>query len=150
MFSDLAADGPAPIFGRFNARDHGGTYWKCHIGNRVHLARERAWGRDADNRPAMTRGILARKLGITAHRLWEIEVGILPIDGVEIARIAQTLDFHPGALFDDAPLENWKATSRGTPAWLMAATVGQLKKHDRDLVEAIVIRLEERRGGRPS
>lgn len=150
MRPDIAADGPAPIFGRSRATNTAGTYWKCQIGKRVHLARERALGRDGGNRPVLTRDGLARKLGIGSRRLWEIEAGVLALDGVEIARIAETLDIHPGAFFDDAPLEHWKTTLRGTPAWLLATTIGQLEPRDRDLVEAIVIRLEERRGGKPS
>lgn len=145
-----AADRPAPIFGRSRAHNGAGTYWKCHIGNRVHLAREKAWGRDAHNRPALTREALARRLDMPAQRVWEIEAGILPMDGAEIARVAEVLNIHPGSLFDESPMEHWAMTTRGTPAWLLATTIGQMDPRDRDLLEAIVIRLDARRAARPA
>ena len=151
MSSHLAlADGPAPIRGQSRARNGVRTYWKCHIGNRVHLARERIWGRDTNNRPAMTREALARRMDMRAQQLWEIENGISPVDGAEIARIAEALNIHPGGLFDDTPLEHWAMTSRGTPAWLLATTIGQMEQRDRDLLEAIVIRLDGRGAEKPS
>lgn len=148
MFSHLAADDPAPR--RSRVRNGLRTYWKCHIGNRVHLAREKVWGRDAGNRPAMTREALAHRMDMRAQQLWEIESGISPVDGAEIARIAEVLNIHPGGLFDDSPLEQWAKTSRGTPAWLLATTIGQMEQRDRDLLEAIVIRLDRRSAERPS
>ena len=145
-----ATDGPAPIFGRTRARTSAGTYWKCHIGNRVHLAREKAWGRDAHNRPALTRETLARRLDMPAQRLWEIEAGILPLEGAEIARVAEALNIHPGSLFDDAPIEHWAMTARGTPAWLLATTIGQMDLFVCVLLVVFVIRLDARRSGKPA
>ena len=140
-------DTPAPIFGRSRTQNSAGTYWKCRIGNRIHLAREKAMGVDANGAPLLTRETLARRLGFPAHRLWEIEMGLLAIDGAQIALIAEELDVHPGWFFDNASLEAWSATSRQTPSWLLANAIGQLDKGDRDLLEKIAIHLDTRHAG---
>lgn len=137
-----APDTPAPIFGRLRAHTSAATYWKCRIGSRIHHAREKAQGIGADNTPVLTREKLAQRLGISSKRLWEIEIGLLSIDGEEIARIAEALNVHPGWFFDDATMEAWSATSRGTPSWLLANVIGQLGRNDRDLLEKIAIRLD--------
>lgn len=137
-----APDTAAPIFGRSRATNSAATYWKCHIGNRIHLAREMALGVGANNRPVLTREKLSQRLGISPKRLWEIEAGLLSIDGAEIALIAEALDIHPGWFFDDDALEAWSMTSRRTPSWLLANAIGRLSKGDRDLLETIAIRLD--------
>lgn len=142
-----ATDSPAPIFGRSRATNSAATYWKCRIGNRIHLAREMALGVGANNSPVLTREKLSLRLGISPKRLWEIEAGLLSIDGAEIALIAEALDVHPGWFFDDDTLEAWSTTSRNTPSWLLANAIGQLSKGDRDLLEKITIRLDTRGTG---
>ena len=136
---------PAAIFGKTRAGTRPGVYWKCKIGRRIHLAREEAEGRSKVHNANLTREALAQRLGMPPQRLWEIENGLLEIDGGEIAQIAEALNVHPGWFFDDAPWEDWSMTSiRQTPSWILAKTIGELERGVRDLLEQLVIRLDAR------
>jgi transcriptional regulator with XRE-family HTH domain len=139
----------APIFGRTRVGTSPGVYWKCKIGRRVHLAREEAEGRNKAHIANLTRETLAQRLGILPQRLWEIENGLLAIDGAEIAQIAEALNIHPGWFFDDASWEDWSITSiRRTPTWILAKTIGELERGIRDLLEQLVILLDAREARR--
>lgn len=51
--------------------------------------------------------------------------------------------------FDDAPWEDWSATSvRQRPSWILAKTIGELEREVRDLLEQLVIRLDGREARR--
>jgi transcriptional regulator with XRE-family HTH domain len=132
-------DSPAPLFGRRRDRTPHATYWKCQVGRRIHLARERT---------NLSRDAFACEIGISSRRLWEIENGILAIEASEIALIADAFGIHPGALFDDTSFDVWLAgRSTTSPIWILAHTIGQLPKADRDLIEYLVIRLDEKFAG---
>ena len=138
-----------PIFGRTRAGARPGVYWKCKIGRRIHLAREESEGRNEANIANLTRETLAQRLGIPPRRLWEIENGLLAIDGVAIAQIAEALNIHPGWFFDDASWDDWSMTSlKQTPSWILAKTIGELERGVRDLLEQLIIRLDTREARR--
>lgn len=139
----------APVFGKTRAGTRPGVYWKCKIGRRIHLAREEAEGRNKVHIANLTREALARRLGMPPQRLWEIENGLLAIDGAEIAQIAEALNVHPGWFFDDASWEDWSMTSIGqTPSWILAKTIGELERGVRDVLEQLVICLDAREARR--
>ena len=140
---------PAPSLGRTHAGARAGVHWKCKIGRRIHLAREEAEGRNKAHSANLTRETLAQRLGILPKRLWEIENGLLAIDGAEIAQIAEVLNVHPGWFFDDTAWEDGAMTSiRRTPTWILAKTIGELERGARDLLEQLVILLEAREARR--
>lgn len=140
---------PTPIFGRRRMSAHPGVYWKCKIGRRIHFAREEAEGRNNAHIANLTRETLAQRLGIQPKRLWEIENGLLAIDGAEIAQIAEALNVHPGWFFDEGSWEDWSTTSaRQTPSWILAKTIGELERGVRDVLEQLVICLDAREARR--
>lgn len=134
-----APDRAAPLSGRARTQTSTATYWKCQIGRRIQMARQAKAGLGVAQR--FGREGFARQVGILPARLWEIENGLLAIEGPEIAMIAEALGLHPGGLFDDRPLDIWSATARNTPSWMLAGTIGALAPRDRNLLEEIVLRL---------
>jgi transcriptional regulator with XRE-family HTH domain len=135
---------PAPSAGWRRVQTPPHIYWKCQIGRRIRLARERAGKRAADKDTSFRREDFARSVDMLPQRLWEIENGLLSVDSVELALIAQALGVHPGAFYDDLDWNNW-STKRGTrvPAWLIAKTVEDLPDKDRALVECLIMRLQD-------
>jgi transcriptional regulator with XRE-family HTH domain len=131
---------PAPIFGRRLEQTSARTYWKCEIGRRIHLARDRARQYAPDKGGRFTREGFARTIGISAQRLWEIENGVLAIDGAEIALVAEALGIHPGELFYD-PDHRSQDQGAKAPAWLVTKSIEDLAESDRSLLECLVVRL---------
>lgn len=148
-------DPPPSLFERSYAGLGPRAYWKCRIGRRVQLAREAAGvpirdglARQGES-PRLAREDLARRLGLAPQRLWEIENGLTPIEGGEIALLGQALCVHPGYFFDDGPWSDWaldRAPGAGGKAgWLLAKTIGELEDRDRRLLEKLALRLAAHR-----
>lgn len=135
-----APDSPPAVVGRSRAQTSPRTYWKCQIGRRLHLAREKARAGAAHER--FGRSAFAKRLGISARQLWEIENGLVSIDAAEVALMAEALDVHPGSLFDDASVSP-SATAQPSEktSWLLAKAIIKLRSQDRKLLEELLIRL---------
>lgn len=130
----------APIFPRPRSGTSASVHWKCQVGRRIHLAREEAGGRTEARTAKLTREVLAQRMAIAPRRLWEIENGLIGIDGSEIALFAEALHVHPGYFFDDGPWTQWSLTAeRRKPAWILSKTINELDRDERDLLEQLVI-----------
>jgi transcriptional regulator with XRE-family HTH domain len=135
----------ASMLGYSHKRPSFNLYWKCKIGRRIRLAREKLSRNQTAAQDILLQEELADLIGIPTRSFWEVENGLLALDGPEIARIADALNIHPGWLFDDGSWEDWAQTSlKGTPSWLLAKTIGELSQTDRDVLEKIVIHLNSR------
>lgn len=138
------SDNGAPVFGRQRDTNRPAVYWKCHIGRRIHLARERAQAQDA-SAGKLTREELGRRVGMSALRIWEIEQGLLAIDGSEIALLAEALNIHPGFLFDDSAWQDWVPVPCQAPSWMLAKTIAALGEVERGILEYLVLHFDARK-----
>ncbi len=120
-------------------RDHPRIFWRCYLGNRIRARREELPAAVPALRSAhMSRGELARHLGVPEQTIWEIEHGIVPVPGEMLVQFADALHVHPGWFFDQGDLKEWSHNvEMRRLVHRLAALLSHLTPADYDVVETV-------------
>jgi transcriptional regulator with XRE-family HTH domain len=139
-------DKVAPIFGAMaTALRNTRTAWRCHLGRRLHQARQAHQGLDEAGKPVTSRRQLGEKLQLSEKAIWEIENGLAPLDTAELALFAEALNVHPGSFFDTKDFAPWSSPETGRlPYASVARALSQLSETERDIVIQLIMFLTGR------
>jgi hypothetical protein len=141
-------DKAAPIFGvRAGATRNARTAWRCHLGRRLHEARQAHRGLDEAGRPVTSRRELGKMLQLGERAIWEIENGLASLDAADLALFGEALNVHPGSFFDNAnfvPLSSMGAARLSYVS--VASALAQMGETERDIVLRLIMFLSSRCG----